>query len=192
MATKTEQFLALYKEYEICVRNAGLEPKMLEDAMDEASAGRMRMIRLFRNYLSHNHDPGFLEPTDAMLAYLAKELQSWQLRGDVAGKHLKRPASCICKDTDRVYDVVEKLLPQKKEAVVIATKDGYAIYSLFTLAQAALSQSKATKVKSIPSTKKKPRFVSPTTKMDAINPQDVTLCTSDGTAKGKLLGLVIF
>ena len=190
MAAKTERLLTAYKEYETYVRSAGLDPKALEGTMDERASGRMRMIRQFRNYLSHNHDPGFLEPTDSMLRYLETQLQAWQMQGDNVKKHIKHPTVCVCQDTDRVCEAVAKMLSLRKEHIVVQAKDAYVIYDLFTLMHIALTKPKSTKIKSVSPTKIKPVFVTPTAKMEDINTQDINICTSDGTAGGKLLGVV--
>lgn len=100
MSAKTEKLLAQYRVYENLVRTAGFDPKTLEDSMDETKSNEMRMVRMFRNFLSHNQVPGFLEPTDKMLAFLDKEVQEWTMRGDVVKKHLKTPAAAVCEEKE--------------------------------------------------------------------------------------------
>ena len=84
MSAKTEQFLGLYKTYEGLVRAELEDPKAVEDAMAPPDADKMRMVRQFRNFLAHTDAPGFLEPTDKMLAFLGAQVKAWSSRGDIA------------------------------------------------------------------------------------------------------------
>ena len=88
MSAKTEQFLGLYKTYEGLVRAESEDPKAVGDAMAPPDADKMRMVRQFRNFLAHTDAPGFLEPTDKMLAFLGAQVKAWSSRGEIGRAHV--------------------------------------------------------------------------------------------------------
>lgn len=189
MSAKTEKLLAQYRVYENLVRTAGFDPKTLEDSMDETKSNEMRMVRMFRNFLSHNQVPGFLEPTDKMLAFLDKEVQEWTMRGDVVKKHLKTPAAAVCEEKETCVAGVAKLAKLKQTKLVVVTKAGkYELCDIFALA-AQVATSKASKISAATKLKEKPVFVTPTTLISDVDNTRVNICTSDGTETGKLLGI---
>jgi hypothetical protein len=96
-----KEFLKLYKDYETLIRNKGLDCKNVEDVSDETTGSRLRMCRLFRNYLSHQNDPGFLEVSDSMLHFLEDQTLTLIMEKDILQKHLKRPVSGTCSLSDK-------------------------------------------------------------------------------------------
>ena len=70
---KVEEFLAAYREYESLLRDNQKDYKTIEDGSDDLNQNRMRICRQMRNYLSHQNDIGFLEPTKLQIDYM-KEL----------------------------------------------------------------------------------------------------------------------
>lgn len=194
MSAKIEIFLALYKEYEQLLRNAGQDPKEEENAVYAVSAAqgdRLRMCRQFRNYFAHSNDPLFLEPTGQMMAFMESTVYALRMQTEVANKHLTRPATSVVADTTKCCDAALMLLPLGQERVVVTTKDGYAVYRMFDIIEAALKQPKATKIKSLKPLRVKPVFVRPDTPMQEIDPLEVNICTNDGTPEGFLMGIVI-
>lgn len=191
MSARTEKLLTLYKAYENLVRNEGQDPRSLEDSMDETAASRARMIRNFRNYLSHQHDPGFLEPTDKMLDVLTDMVNDWALKGDVVRQHVKTPAAAVCDVKDTCAAGIVKLAKLKRTKLVVTTSHGeYTIYDVFALAE-GVAKSKTTKISGIKPLRERPVFVTPTTKFEDIDDSRVNICTSDGTPAGKLVGVVM-
>ena len=193
MSKQTDKFLSLYKDYETAVRDAGEDPKLVEDAMDEMRGGRMRLCRQFRNYLSHSNDPGFLEPTDAMIRFMESELKERQMKGDIAKKHLKSVAASICTPKDTVTVALSKMTKLKADKVAVYDEKErqYKVVNIWDTSD-ALMKSKATKISVVKDSKELINFVSPTTPMSEISKEAMTICTSDGTKEGKLLGMVYF
>ena len=191
MSKQTDKFLSLYKDYETTVRDAGEDPKLVEDAMDEVRGGRMRLCRQFRNYLSHSNDPGFLEPTDAMVRFMESELKERQMRGDVAKKHLKSVATSICVPKDTVTIALTNMDKLKTDKIVVYDEKvhQYKVVNIWDTSD-ALMKSKVTKISVVKDSKELVAFVSPTTPMSEISREALVVCTSDGTSEGKLLGLV--
>lgn len=190
MSVKTNKLLAQYKTYENLVRDAGFDPKVLEDQMDELTSNQMRMIRLFRNFLSHNEAPGFLEPTDKMLDLLDKQVHDWVMKGDVVKKHLKTVAAAVCDEKETCIAAIEKMAKLKTTKLVVVSKAGeYELCDIFTLAQ-LVSHSKATKLSAAPRLKEKPSFVRPDEPITEVDTSRINICTADGTKTGKLLGIV--
>lgn len=189
MSAKTEKLLSMYRTYEGLVRDSGQDPKDLEQGMEGPLSSEMTMIRQFRNFLSHVDDPGFLEPTDKMLKVLEAQVKDWSMRGDVAKKHAK--AAAVLSGADKCADAVAKLAKLKLEKAACAMPDGgYAVYDIYALATAALSD-KRSKVASVKPLREKPAFVGPAVPMKSVDPSGITLCTADGTESGKLHGMVL-
>lgn len=191
MASKTEQLLALYREYEGLVRDAGYDVKFFEDGMDSVMGDRMRMVRQFRNYLSHHNDPGFLEPTDRMIAFLNKQLTDWKMRGDVVKKHVKSVSYSMCTDKDRCVDAIAKMAAMKRDKIVMMTGSGLVLVSMYDITPLAFT-AKSAKMSVAKVLKEKPVFVGPLTDMAGLDKTHVHVCTDDGTPNGKVMGTVVF
>lgn len=191
MASKSEQLLSLYREYEGLVRDDGYDAKVLEDEMDAATADRMRMIRQFRNYLSHHNDPGFLEPTDRMIAFLGKQLAAWKMRSDVVKKHVKSVSYSMCTDKDRCIDAIAKMASLKRDKIVMMTGSGLVLVSMYDITPLAFA-SKNARMSVAKVLKEKPVFVNPLMDMAGLDRSHVYVCTDDGSPSGKVMGTVIF
>ena len=190
MSAKTDKLLSQYRIYENLVRDSGQDPKDVEDGMAEADAARMRMIRQFRNFLSHQEAPGFLEPTDKMLAFLDAQVKDWAMRGDVARKHLRTPAASVCDEAETCAEGIAKLAKLKRTKLVVRDKaGGYGLCEIYALASLVAS-SKSVKLRVAPRLKERPVFVAPDVPVEKIDRDRVNICTADGTASGKLLGVV--
>lgn len=190
MSTRGSQLLSQYRVYENLVRSEGYEPKVIEDSMPEDKANQMRMVRQFRNFLSHNEVPGFLEPTDKMLKFLDAEVEAWQTKGDVVKKHLRTPAASICEEKEPCSVGLEKLAKMRKTKLVVRNKAGeYELCDLFAIAS-LFASSRAAKLSVVPRLKEPPVFIAPTTLYSALDRDRVYLCTADGSKDGKLLGVV--
>lgn len=190
MSARTDRLLASYRTYEGLVRDAGCDPRALEDEMDEVRGNRMRMTRQFRNYLSHVQDPGFLEPTDKMLAFLDEEAREWALRGDVVRSHLRRPAAAVCRDDETCAAGLEKLARSRATRLVVASDAGeYGLCDLFALARLVAASGEA-RIGDAPRLRERPVFVRPDASVDEIDRDRVNVCTADGTPGGRLLGVV--
>lgn len=191
MSAKTDKLLSLYRTYENLVRDAGEDPKGLEASMEGVLSSEMTMIRQFRNFLAHTEAPGFLEPTDRMLAVLEAQVKDWSMRGDVARKHARTPAAAMCADTDTCADAVAKLVKLKRTKIACACRDGgYVAYGIHDLVAAAL-ENKRSKVGSVKPLREKVMFVAPQAPAVSVDRDAVTVCTADGTPSGKPVGAVL-
>lgn len=189
MPTNVEQFLNVYRTYEQLVRADGRDPKELEDNATGPDSDRLRMCRLFRNYLSHVSDPGFLDPTDRMLRFLSSQVDAMKSAGDTVKKHIKKPEACILQETQKVQDAILLASKLKCTDLVITNKDhSYATISLFSLIQVK----PGVKLSMVKAKKLVPRFCSPLDDFSTLNPDKIYLCTDTGGPDGKLLGQVWF
>lgn len=193
MSIKTEKFLALYKDYETLVRmNGDVNPKDLEDSMPEDEGNRMRLCRQFRNYLSHNNDPGFIEPTDKMIKFLTDKNETLTMQEDVAKKHIKTAAASICEENEKCMDALIKMSKLKRNSIAVKRKDGtFAAYNIYSLVTAISTIRPAVKLKDVKASGKV-GFCKPTDFIKDLDKEILTICTSTGDAEGKLLGTVIF
>lgn len=188
MAGKAEKFLSLYKEYETLVRSMySREPKDLEDEFPDPRQGRLRMCRQFRNYLSHQEDPGFLEPTDKMLKFLGERVSDLKSEKDVVRKHLKKPEVCMVMENAKASEAWEKFIKLECLVLPVVYKDGrYGMLSVFDV----MGVRGTTKVNTLKIKPVKPLYCGPLQLFKDLDMDAFYLCTSDGTPDGKLLGKV--
>ncbi len=186
--TRVEEFLAAFRDYETLLRDNGQTTKDLEDESDDATGARLRICRIFRNYLSHQNDPGFLEISDSQLKFMKDRANELAMQGDILKKHLRTVASGVCNDKDKCSDVVAKMAKLKTENIVVSMTTGYGIVNIFDMSMAALS-SKTTRVGSI-RYKRNYIILPPQTMMQDVPKDQIIICTSDGKESGKLLGVV--
>lgn len=168
------------------MRDRGLDCKEFEDQADDLLSNRLRTCRQFRNYLSHTNDPGFLEISDAQIKFLQERVNSMKMEDDVLKKHLKTAAAGTCNEKEKCSDVLAKMSKLKCTVLVAVTANGYGLVNIYDVAKAALAN-KATKISALKMTKKF-KFIKPLTPMPEV-PKTVIICTDDGTASGKLVGV---
>lgn len=190
----SEKYLASYKKYETLLRSGGTEPKQVEDelsATDPSTAARLRMCRLFRNYLSHENDPGFLEPTVKMQAFLDKRVFDLESRGDVVKKHLKPAAYGVFEPTAKLGDVLEKLCSAKRDMAASRVDGKWVLYGIHDLT-ALYVASRAARLKAAKCLKAKPAFAGPMDDFSSLDSTRFVVCTDDGTPDGTVLGVLKF
>lgn len=190
----TEKYLASYKKYETLLRGGGTEPKQVEDelsATDPSTAARLRMCRLFRNYLSHENDPGFLEPTVKMQAFLDKRVFDLESKGDVVKKHLKPAAYGVFAPTAKLGDVLEKLCSAKRDMAASRVDGKWVLYGIHDLMVLYVA-SRAARLKAAKCLKAKPEFAGPMDDFSSLDSTRFVVCTDDGTPDGTVLGVVKF
>ena len=192
--TVQESYLTLYKSYENALRDQGRDPRQVEtdyESSDPSKAARLRMCRLFRNYLAHENDPGFLMPSDKMLDFLEKEVFDLKVQNDSVKQHTKPAGSYIFEDTMKCGDVLAKLVSTKQVAAIRHGKTGYDLCA-WTDILALYMASKASKLAAFKPLRTKIVFAAPTDKFAALDSGRITICTSDGTPDGKVAGVVKF
>lgn len=178
-----KKFLNSYKDYETTLRANGIDPKEYEDTADELTSNRLRISRQMRNYMSHQNDPGFLEPSDLQIKFLDQQVKQLTMADDIAKKHVKK--NLVCKDADKACDVAKIMAKNKVTEIVVTRKTGYETVTIYDVLAAAL-ESKTTKIAAVKG--KKPKFISAVTKMCDITPGVLYVCTDDGTKDGKYIG----
>ena len=190
MATE-KQFLDTYRRYESLARQSGTTPQMVEESFAEADpkkAGRLKICRQIRNYLTHADDPGFLPISDTMLECLESQANAMEEDGDIASKHLKKPSACVLSDAATCAEALEKLKKFRRFRLAVSTPKGYQILNLFDL----IGKPDGCPIAQARKSTKGLGFCSPTDPYGSLDKGLVILCTSDGTKNGKLLGQVWF
>lgn len=181
-----DKFLALYREYETLVRDAGNEPKDIEDRADDLTANRLRICRQFRNYLSHQNDPSFLDVSDSMLRFMQSNVDKLRNARDTLRKHCKRPNLATVTEKDKVSVACERMAQLKSDRIVVVKDGAYGVLSMYDAIKACLT-SKTIKVGTLKQSKD---YVigAPMDDNDAYASATV-ICTDDGTPIGKLVGV---
>lgn len=192
--TVQERYLTVYKAYENALRDAGKDPRQVEtdlETSDPARAARLRMCRLFRNYMSHENDPGFLAPSDKMSEFLARETYDLKVRDDSVKQHSKPAGSYIFEESEKCGDVLAKMVANKSHFAIRHGKAGYDLCGWQDVT-AMYMASKASRLSVVKPLRSKIAFAAPSDRFRELDPERVTICTSDGTPEGKVLGVVKF
>ncbi len=182
------KFLSLYKEYETLIRDQGIDPKEYETNVDDLSANRLRICRQLRNYLSHQNDPGFILISEKQNSFLESYIKSLKTSRDIIRKHLKNITSGACAETDKCSDVLQKMIKNKTDRIFVIGKTAVGVASIYDVSSKVL-ESKTNKMSSIKS-KKDYILISPDTEMSDIPVNSNILCTQDGSATGKIIGVL--
>lgn len=196
MATNAEKFLNLYREYETLLRDSGIDYKELEEKSDDLMQNRLRINRQLRNYLTHNHDAGFLEISDKQIVFMEKLISEQKFSMDILKKHTKTVKAAACTCSDNLEDVMNKMI--KLKVVKLPVYDDIEVLgfvSLHDVAKAFMTEKrpKTAKLSVIKKFDKNVICMTPDTQMATVyqNATDMVCCTDTGNKKGKLIGVFL-
>ena len=196
MATNAEKFLNLYREYETLLRDSGIDYKELEEKSDDLMQNRLRINRQLRNYLTHNHDAGFLEISDKQIVFMEKLISEQKFSMDILKKHIKTVKAAACTCSDNLEDVMNKMI--KLKVVKLPVYDDIEVLgfvSLHDVAKAFMTEKrpKTAKLSVIKKFDKNVICMTPDTQMATVyqNTTDMVCCTDTGNKKGKLIGVFL-
>lgn len=196
MATNAEKFLGLYREYETLLRDAGIDYKDLEEKSDDLLQNRLRINRQLRNYLTHNHDAGFLEISDKQIAFMEKLIFEQKCSMDILKKHVKTVKTAACTYADNLEDVLNKMSKLKVTKLPVYDDTGVlGFVSVYDVTKAFLTEKrpKTAKLSVVKKLEKKVICMTPDTQMSVVLSQTtgVVCCTDTGLKNGKLLGVFL-
>ena len=196
MATNAEKFLNLYREYETLLRDAGVDYKELEEKSDDLMQNRLRINRQLRNYLTHNHDAGFLEISDKQLLFMEKLIKEQKCSMDILKKHVKTVKVAACTYVDTLEDVLTKMMKLKVERLPVYDDVCVLGFVSWTEVLKAYMSEKRPKTAKLAVVKKLDKKVvcmkSDVLMSDVFNVgENMVCCTDTGDKNGKLLGVYI-
>lgn len=196
MATNADRFLSLYREFETLLRDDGKDYKELEESADDLLQNRLRINRQLRNYLTHNHDAGFLEISDKQIAFMEKLIFEQKSSMDILKKHIKsaKVAGCLC--TDMLDDVLTKMMKLKVTRLPVYDEScvlGIVSWIDVLKAYRTEKRPKTAKLSVVKKFDKKVICMTPDTLMSdilmTVDPSDMVCCKDSGDKKGKFLGV---
>lgn len=198
MATNADRFLSLYREYETLLRDDGKDYKELEESADDLLQNRLRINRQLRNYLTHNHDAGFLEISDKQIAFMEKLIFEQKNSMDILKKHMKSAKVAGCLRTDTLDDVLTKMMKLKVTRLPVYDEScvlGLVSWIDVLKAYRAEKCPKTAKLSVVKKLDKKVICMTPDTLMSdilmTVDPSDMVCCTDSGDKKGKFLGVFL-
>ena len=198
MATNADRFLSLYREYETLLRDDGKDYKELEESADDLLQNRLRINRQLRNYLTHNHDAGFLEISDKQIAFMEKLIFEQKNSMDILKKHMQSAKVAGCLRTDTLDDVLTKMMKLKVTRLPVYDEScvlGLVSWIDVLKAYRAEKRPKTTKLSVVKKLDKKVICMTPDTLMSdilmTVDPSDMVCCTDSGDKKGKFLGVFL-
>lgn len=193
MPNNAEKFLDAYREYETVLRTKGLDYKTVEDGADDITQNRMRINRQMRNYLTHQHDAGFLAISDKQIAYLKKSTTELKQSMDILKKHIKSARVAGCTRRDLLEDVLAKMMKLKVFALPLYGDDGIEgilTWLDVTKVHLAAKRPKTAKIGDMKVSKIEPVTMRPDALMAAVfdSGANIVCCTDTGEPDGKFIG----
>lgn len=191
-----DDFLARYKLFETLLRDNNTDVRTLEagcEASEPQRCARIRIMRQFRNYLTHESDPGFLMPTEKMQEFLESEIRVLEDKDDIARQHLRGSKNRMFDDAQTCEQALQVLVGTKDAVCVrVNTKEG--TYSLLHVSSiiAAFMANKRTKLAAVKPMARKPLFARPSDKILSLDRDRVYICTDTGKPDGEALGVIKF
>ena len=129
-----DDFLKIYKEVENDLSLYNKDVLIYENSLDnQATANKIRLCRIVRNYLQHNNDQNFVEPTKYMISFLENLHKQLVSNLNTNGKEMIKLVKG--KTQFDIKDKLEDILPSliKNKIVLIYDKDEFkGIYSAET------------------------------------------------------------
>ena len=183
--TVIEKFLNLYKDYETCMREKGIDCKDYEESVDDLMGNRLKICRIFRNYLSHNNDKSFLDVSENQIRFLEKLVAKLKQEKDILKKHVKTSGTLTFKTRCSEAAVLFKKTGSED---LLLNDNGYGLVSVFDVV-VSLAESKTAKIDSVKIKKKGFIFLSPDTLMNDVPDDTIVVCTDNGKKDGKYMGV---
>lgn len=200
MAAINDRFLDLYREYETVLRDSGTDYRAMEEGSDGIEQERLRITRQMRNYLTHNHDAGFLAVSDRQVAFLEQRIKDERMAGDILKKHLKTVKAGTCGGTEKIADVLVRFarlgvssmpmceVPKGETGARIV-----GVVSVYDLLRAYMAEQrpKTAKMSALKKVGKRCPTMAPMTPMETVigSQEPIICCTDTGTAAGKVIGV---
>ena len=198
MATNADKFLSLYREYETLLRDDGKDYKELEESADDLLQNRLRINRQLRNYLTHNHDAGFLEISDKQISFMEKLITEQKSSMDILKKHIKSAKVAGCVYTDTLDGVLNKMIKLKVTKLPVYDETGvlgFVNWMEVIKAYRTEKRPKTAKLSVVKKLDKKIICMSPDTLMSdiftTVASTDMVCCTDSGDKKGNFLGVLL-
>lgn len=187
--TKQETFIVRWKEYETLLRDSGTDIKDAENSACDMEAGRLRICRQIRNYLTHVDDCGFINVSDKMISFIEDKIRAVKEEGDTARKHVRKPSSCMLEPDSSCSDAFTLFRKLKCTDLLVRLENGaYGVLNIYD----AVGHDPADTVSTVRTKKTVPCYCSPLDSYHALDRSSFVLCTDDGTPGGKLMGQVFF
>jgi len=181
-------FLNLYREYETILRNKGIDPKDYENEADDTTSNRLRMCRMFRNYLSHQNDVGFIDVTDEMVSFMEDMIV--YLSGDTVKGIMKSAQKMTILETDTCISAIEKAKAMGyPKLILVQTKDGFRMVSLMKLVEVT-QVSKKEKVCDTKLSKAVVTYARPEYHISGMPQDRIIVCTDTGDKNGVIKGII--
>lgn len=191
----SDDFLTRYKRWETLLRDNGSDVRELEAACETAEpqrCSRIRIMRQFRNYLTHEHDPGFLLPTDKMLDFLEAEIRVLEDKDDIARQHLRGSKNRLFDETTTCEAALQAMAATKDVIIVRANKDkSFSLLHISAILSTYMLNKKA-KLAAVKPLVKKPLCAKPSDRILDLDQERVYICTDTGKIGGEVLGVVKF
>lgn len=189
------KFLEVYKELEKTLSLMGTDVVNYENIFtDSSNSNKLRMCRMTRNYLQHNNDQNFVEPTDQMISFLERLNNSLLAKTTTNGKKMVKADKIKIDINDRVEDILPVLA--KNKVLLVYDKNTFkGLYRVNTYLNFSL-KNKITKTTKV-GTFEKPckAYVAKNAQydssLDLLKSNPVVFVTENGKEKGEILGCLI-
>ena len=189
------KFLENYKELEKTLALIGTDVLNYENIFTNSEdSNKLKLCRMTRNYLQHNNDQNFVEPTDKMIKFLENLNKSLLAKTETNAKKMVKTDKIKIDINDRLDEVLPILA--KYKLLLIYDKNTFkGVYRTSTYLNFAL-KNKITKTTKV-STFEKPGKVyvaknaQYSISLDLLANNPVVFVTETGKEKEEILGVLI-
>ena len=189
------KFLENYKELEKTLALIGTDVLNYENIFTNSEdSNKLKLCRMTRNYLQHNNDQNFVEPTDKMIKFLENLNKSLLAKTETNAKKMVKADKIKIDINDRLDEVLPILA--KYKLLLIYDKNTFkGVYRTSTYLNFAL-KNKITKTTKV-STFEKPGKVyvaknaQYSISLDLLANNPVVFVTETGKEKEEILGVLI-
>ena len=189
------KFLENYKELEKTLALIGTDVLNYENIFTNSEdSNKLKLCRMTRNYLQHNNDQNFVEPTDKMIKFLENLNKSLLAKTETNGKKMVKTDKIKVDINDRLDEVLPILA--KYKLLLVYDKNAFkGIYKTSTYLNFAL-KNKITKTAKVSIFEKPGKvYVAKNAQysisLDLLANNPVVFVTETGKEKEEILGVLI-
>lgn len=178
-----DKFLAAYKQLEAELKYDEKTVLDYEGTLQGVTAEQLKSCRIMRNYMAHN-DLEFLSASSNQIKFLNEQIANIKKSAQLVKNATKKIP--LAKETEQLKNIAVTV--QKYGVAPIQTAKGIYLADATVIVSNYVSTNKKI---SIPTKIPKYHYISPDTRLSEVDTQITYIVTSDGTAKGQYIGLLI-
>lgn len=177
------KFLEAYKALEAELKYDNKTVLEYEVTLKGQNIEKLKCCRIMRNYMAHN-DLEFLSASNNQIKFLNDMIADVKKTAQIVKNATKKIA--LLKESTAIKDIA--VVVNKSKYAPIQTSSGIYLVNSDILVSSIVNNEKKVR---IPAKLPKYKYISPSVRLSDVETDNVYIVTSDGTIKGKYIGLLI-